>query len=57
MSLPQVERVVKTIENLCKRHKGEIYSLVLDWEIKEVSNPRYEGKLQHLVPVLVIDFK
>ncbi len=53
----QPEKVFKMFESMCNRHKGEMLSAVLDWEILEISHPRYEGKIQQVVPLLVIDFK
>lgn len=54
---PQAERLIKMFTDLCQRHRGEIYSAVLDWEIQEVKSPHYDEKLQTLVPIVVIDFK
>ena len=54
---PKPKEIVKMIQDLCSKHRGEMLSLVLDWDTIEINNPRYEGKIQQLVPLLVIDFK
>ena len=51
------DKVTKMIQTIADRHKGEMWSLMLDWETRQVSNPRYEGKIELLAPLLLIDFK
>lgn len=50
------ETVCQMILDLSNKHKGQIHSLVLDWEIPEINTPRH-GKIQVPLPLLVIDFK
>lgn len=54
---PQAEKICSMIQDLATKHRGQIYSLTLDWTILEVSNPRYSGKVQQPVPLLDIQFK
>lgn len=51
------DKIVKMCETMANRHRGEMHALYLDWEIKVISHPRYEGKIEQIVPLLVIDFK
>lgn len=57
VSANQLEKVVKMFTHMADRHKGEMHSMYLNWEIKSITHPRYDGKIDHLVPVVVIDFK
>jgi len=52
-----VEKVIAMIKDMAVKHRGEILSLALDWEIKTVHNVHYDRKVEELVPLLVIDFK
>ncbi len=54
---PKAEKICGMIQDLAKKHEGQIYSLQLDWTILEISSPRYSSKIQQPVPLLDIQFK
>jgi hypothetical protein len=53
----QPEKIVAMFQNICSRHRGEINSAYLDWEVQSVYSARYDKKIEHLVPIFVVDFK
>lgn len=53
----QPDKILKMIQDLCSKHRGEMHAIYLDWEIIEYYNPRYGEKIQQPVPLVVIDWK
>jgi hypothetical protein len=53
----QPEKILGMFQNICQRHQGEIQSAYLDWEVQSVYSARYDQKIEHLVPIFVVDFK
>lgn len=51
------DQVHKMFTHMADRHKGEMHAIYLDWRIMQIVHPRYEGKVEQLVPLVVIDFK
>ena len=51
------DKLFKMFTHMCDKHRGEMHSAYLDWEIVEVTHPKYDSKIQQLVPLVVIDFK
>lgn len=52
-----IENAFKLFERTCNKHAGRMHSVTLDWEIIQLSNPRIEGKIDQVVPLIVIDWK
>lgn len=50
------EKILAMIEKMAARHKGEMHRIVVDWEIVKVSHPKFEGKTELVLPLMVIDF-
>lgn len=51
------EQIVEMVQNILQRHKGEIASLYLEFEVKSMYSARYDQKIEDAYPNLVIDFK
>lgn len=51
------DKVQKMFLHMADRHKGEMHSIYLDWQVYQISHPRYDEKIEQLVPLVVIDFK
>lgn len=54
---PQTDKIIKMITDTVNRYNGQFHSVALDWEVISMSHPRYESKVEQLVPLLVIDWK
>lgn len=51
------EDIKQMLFTMTDKHKGYMHSVYLNWQILKVTHPRYEGKIDQLVPLIVIDFK
>lgn len=49
------EKILKMFENMCSKHRGEMLSAYLDWEVVKVSTNH--GTIEQVLPLFVIDFK
>ena len=54
---PQMDKAMKLMSDTCDKYHGRMNSCVLEWETISLSHPRYEGKIDQLVPLVVIDWK
>ncbi len=51
------DKIQKMFLHMADRHKGEMHSIYLDWQVLKIVHPRYEDKIDQIVPMVVIDFK
>lgn len=50
-------KILTTFKEIIARHHDEIHSAQLDWEKVSLSHPRYNKKIEEMLPIFVIDFK
>lgn len=51
------EKIMKMMTYMGDRHRGEMHSMYLDWQMLKFVHPHYEGVIEQPVPLVVIDFK
>ena len=50
-------KILNMFQHMCDRHKGDMHSAYLDWQIMQLYHPRYNEKIDQIVPLIVIDYK
>lgn len=50
------QSINKAFETICSRHRGELMSAYLDWEIKTITG-RNGDPIEIALPLFVVDFK
>jgi len=51
------DKICQMFTNLADRHRGEMHSQYLDYQVMKYRHPHYEGLIEQLAPIVVIDYK
>lgn len=52
------EKFLRMFEYMCNKHRGEMLSAYLDWEVIKMTHPNWPDQVfDQALPLFVIDFK
>jgi hypothetical protein len=52
-----IDKATVTYDQAVKRHAHELHSAALHFEVIELISARYNGKIQVIAPIILLEFK